>query len=93
MLINPQLKILNLLFKNGQMSKADILNSFQISKGLEVNALLIALEQGGYVRRSSDCYSLTNAGRVLRSEIVYNEVRYWITTGIAVAAALKAYLL
>nr|DAN03549.1 MAG TPA: HemN C-terminal domain [Caudoviricetes sp.] len=75
------------------MSKAGILNSFQISKGLEVNALLIVLEQGGYLRRSSDCYSLTNSGRVLRSELVYNEVRYWITTGIAVAAALKAYLL
>lgn len=86
------MKILNLLLKNGQMSKADILNSFRRSKGLEINALLVALEQDGYLRRSSDCYSLTNSGRALRSEIMYNEVRYWITTGIAVAAALKAYL-
>ncbi len=92
-MINPQLKILNLLFKNGQMSKADILNRFRLSKGLDVNALLKDFEASGYVRYSSDNYSLTNAGRVLRSEIVYNEVRYWITTGIAVAAALKAYLL
>ena len=92
MFINPQFKILYLLHKNGQMSKADILNRFKLSKGLDVNALLKALEANGHVRRSSDCYSLTNSGRVLRSELVYNEFRYWITTGIAVAAALKAYL-
>jgi|GEM_PF-3636668 predicted transcriptional regulator len=93
MFINPQFKILYLLHKNGQMSKADILNHFRVSKGLDVNALLKDFEANGHVRRSSDCYSLTNSGRVLRSELVYNEVRYWITTGIAVAAALKAYLL
>lgn len=93
MLSNLQFKILYLLHKNGQMSKADILNHFRVSKGLDVNALLKDFEANGHVRRSSDCYSLTNSGRVLRSELVYNEVRYWITTGIAVAAALKAYLL
>lgn len=93
MLSNLQFKILYLLHKNGQMSKADILNHFRVSKGLDVNALLKDFEANGHVRRSSDCYSLTNSGRVLRSELVYNEVRYWITTGIAVAATLKAYLL
>lgn len=92
MLSNLQLKILNLLHKNGQMSKADILNRFRLSKGLDVNALLKDFEASGYVRRSSDCYSLTNSGRVLRTNLLSNEVRYWITTGIAVAAALKAYL-
>lgn len=90
---NLQLRILGLLNKNGQMPKADILNYFRLSEGLDVNAFLKDFEANGHVRRSSDCYSLTNSGRVLRSELVYNEVRYWITTGIAVAAALKAYLL
>lgn len=61
-------------------------------KNLQLRILNL-LNKNGHVRRSSDCYSLTNSGRVLRSELVYNEVRYWITTGIAVAAALKAYLL
>ena len=35
---NLQLRILNLLNKNGQMSKADILNYFRLSEGLDVNA-------------------------------------------------------
>lgn len=89
---NLQLRILNLLNKNGQMSKADILNHFKLSEGLDVNAFLKDFEANGHVRRSSDCYSLTNSGRVLRTNLLTNDIRYWITTLIAVAAALKAYL-
>ena len=93
MFSNLQLKILNLLHKNGQMSKADILNHFRLSKGLDVNALLKNFEASGYVRCSSDNYSLTNSGRVVRTSLLFSDIRYWVTTGIAVAAALKAYLL
>lgn len=89
---NLQFKILDLLHKNGQMSKADILNHFRLPEGLDVNAFLKDFEANGHVRRSSDCYSLTNSGRVLRTNLLLSDIRYWITALIAVAAALKAYL-